>query len=287
MSQLDRRTFLLSTGLIGAAAALSACSGSPDTPTSTGGAPAVSTGKLSGTVTLTTWGSDQEVAAFKKIAAAFTAARGRRGQDRGPALRPDPHGGRPPAAGQPGAGPLPRLVHRRQRATPRTAPWPTSATTSVTASASVLPRPVERGAASTAPRSGCRTTPTPRRWSTTRRTSPRPASPSVPTTLETAWTWEELVDVLEQAQGRQPRRLTLRLQLPALRRLPLVQHPLPGRRHGARRRRLKTSTLDTDAGQEGARRGPRASTPRACTRRASSSSVRPIPTRSSRPRRSR
>ena len=76
MSQLDRRTFLLSTGLIGATAALAACSGGSETPTSTGGAPAVSTGKLSGTVTLTTWGSDQEVAAFKKIAADFTAARG-------------------------------------------------------------------------------------------------------------------------------------------------------------------------------------------------------------------
>ena len=77
MPDLDRRTMLLSTGSLAAMAALAACSGSPsETPASSGGAAPATTGKLTGTVTLTTWGSDQEVAAFKKIAADFTAARG-------------------------------------------------------------------------------------------------------------------------------------------------------------------------------------------------------------------
>jgi multiple sugar transport system substrate-binding protein len=75
MATFDRRTFLTTTGLLGAGAALAACSGGSDTP-STGSGAAASTAKLSGTVTLTTWGSDQEIAAFKKIAADFKAARG-------------------------------------------------------------------------------------------------------------------------------------------------------------------------------------------------------------------
>ncbi|MCU1536948.1 MAG: hypothetical protein JWP82_1299 [Humibacillus sp.] len=77
MTHLPRRTFLTSTGLIGAGALLAACSGGSDSPTpaASGGAGGA-TGKLSGTVTLTTWGSDQEIAAFKKIAADFTSARG-------------------------------------------------------------------------------------------------------------------------------------------------------------------------------------------------------------------
>lgn len=72
---LDRRTFLYSTGLLGATAALAACGGGSDSP-STGNKAAVSTGKLSGSVTLTTWASDSEKVAFQKIAADFKAARG-------------------------------------------------------------------------------------------------------------------------------------------------------------------------------------------------------------------
>ena len=77
-SAFDRRTFLKTAGILGAGAALSACGGSsggaaaPQGGAASGGAPP----KLSGTATLTTWGSDQEVAAFKKIAADFKAARG-------------------------------------------------------------------------------------------------------------------------------------------------------------------------------------------------------------------
>lgn len=71
--QLDRRTFLRTTGLVGTGIALTACSGGGG---STQNAASATTGKLTGTATLTTWGSDQEVAAFKKIAADFQAARG-------------------------------------------------------------------------------------------------------------------------------------------------------------------------------------------------------------------
>lgn len=74
-NHLDRRTFLYSTGLLGATAALAACGGGSDTPSTGNKAPA-STGKLTGTVTLTTWASDTEKAAFQKLAADFTAARG-------------------------------------------------------------------------------------------------------------------------------------------------------------------------------------------------------------------
>lgn len=77
MPNLDRRAFLSTAGLAGASLALAACSGGSDSPSSTTGTGSpTTTAKLSGTVTLTTWGSDQEVAAFKKIAADFTAARG-------------------------------------------------------------------------------------------------------------------------------------------------------------------------------------------------------------------
>lgn len=87
MSHLDRRSFLLTAGLTAAAGSLAACSSgsngtSSSTSGSTGSASSSASGgsstaaPLSGTVTLTTWGSDQEVAAFKKIAADFKAARG-------------------------------------------------------------------------------------------------------------------------------------------------------------------------------------------------------------------
>ncbi|WP_137123256.1 ABC transporter substrate-binding protein [Segeticoccus rhizosphaerae] len=75
MAHLDRRTFLQSAALLGATTALAACSGGSDAP-SAGKSAALSTGKLSGSVTLTTWASDSEKAAFKKLAADFTAARG-------------------------------------------------------------------------------------------------------------------------------------------------------------------------------------------------------------------
>lgn len=83
MSHLDRRSFLFTAGLT-AVGSLAACSGGSDDPTSAGAGSPTSAGTgastgaaaLSGTVTLTTWGSDQEVAAFKKIAADFKAARG-------------------------------------------------------------------------------------------------------------------------------------------------------------------------------------------------------------------
>ena len=75
MPDLDRRSFVTLMGLTGAGAALAACSAGSPTP-STAGAGAAATGTLSGTATLTTWGADPEIAAFKKIAADFTAARG-------------------------------------------------------------------------------------------------------------------------------------------------------------------------------------------------------------------
>jgi multiple sugar transport system substrate-binding protein len=72
MSTLNRRSFLKTTGVVGAGLALGACGGGGTS--SSGGA--ASTGKLSGTATLTTWGADAEIAAFKQIAADFQAARG-------------------------------------------------------------------------------------------------------------------------------------------------------------------------------------------------------------------
>ncbi|WP_295695151.1 extracellular solute-binding protein [Lapillicoccus sp.] len=73
MTALSRRSFLMGAGLTGAAVATGACSSDSGTGSP---ASAPSTGPLTGTVSLTTWGSDQEIATFKKIAAAFTAARG-------------------------------------------------------------------------------------------------------------------------------------------------------------------------------------------------------------------
>ncbi len=72
MSPIGRRTFLKTAGVVGAGAALSACSSDSDE----GSASAATTGALPGTATLTTWGTDQEQAAFKKIAADFKAQRG-------------------------------------------------------------------------------------------------------------------------------------------------------------------------------------------------------------------
>ena len=76
MPPIDRRSFLKVAGLAGlGAAGLAACSsGGSDTAESN--PEAAATGKLTGTATLTTWGGDQEIAAFKKIAADFTKARG-------------------------------------------------------------------------------------------------------------------------------------------------------------------------------------------------------------------
>ena len=71
MTGFDRRSFLRAAGALGAAAALGSCSGDDSAPAGASG-----TGQLSGTATLTTWGSDAEVAAFKRLAAAFKAARG-------------------------------------------------------------------------------------------------------------------------------------------------------------------------------------------------------------------
>ncbi len=75
MSTLNRRSLMKAIGIAGAGAALGACgSDEPGGGGEKGGAAA--TGALSGTATLTTWGSDQEVAAFKQIAADFKTARG-------------------------------------------------------------------------------------------------------------------------------------------------------------------------------------------------------------------
>lgn len=84
MSTFDRRTFLKVSGLVGVGAALAACgagsssadSSSPAPNASSASPSASSAAPLTGTATLTTWGSDQEIAAFKKIAADFKNARG-------------------------------------------------------------------------------------------------------------------------------------------------------------------------------------------------------------------
>lgn len=74
---LDRRSFVRAVGATGVGLALAACSGGSDSPASSSSAgTASSTGPLTGTATLTTWGGDQEIKAFKKIAADFKAARG-------------------------------------------------------------------------------------------------------------------------------------------------------------------------------------------------------------------
>jgi multiple sugar transport system substrate-binding protein len=76
MTTLNRRSFLRATGLFGAGLALTGC-GDAQTPQKSGNpSSSSSTGSLSGTVTLTTWAGDQELAAFKKIAADFKSARG-------------------------------------------------------------------------------------------------------------------------------------------------------------------------------------------------------------------
>jgi len=74
---LDRRSFVRAVGATGVGLALAACSGGSDSPASSSSAGTASaTGPLTGTATLTTWGGDQEIKAFKKIAADFKAARG-------------------------------------------------------------------------------------------------------------------------------------------------------------------------------------------------------------------
>jgi multiple sugar transport system substrate-binding protein len=74
MSTLDRRAFIKVMGLAGTGVALAACGGESDSGSQSGSGSG--SGQLSGTATLTTWGSDQEIAAFKKIAADFKTARG-------------------------------------------------------------------------------------------------------------------------------------------------------------------------------------------------------------------
>ncbi len=76
MSSLDRRSFLKALGLTGVGVAVASCGGGGDSGSSSNAGAAATGGALSGTATLTTWGGDQEIAAFKKIAADFKAARG-------------------------------------------------------------------------------------------------------------------------------------------------------------------------------------------------------------------
>jgi multiple sugar transport system substrate-binding protein len=75
MRQVDRRSFFRLLGLTTAGVAVAACS-SGESATTEGDAAAATTGPLSGTATLTTWGSDAEVAAFNRLAAAFKEQRG-------------------------------------------------------------------------------------------------------------------------------------------------------------------------------------------------------------------
>ena len=74
MTGFDRRAFLRSTGLVGAGLVLAGCGGDDQPSGSTGGTN--STGQLSGTARFTTWAGDQEAVVFKKLAADFKAARG-------------------------------------------------------------------------------------------------------------------------------------------------------------------------------------------------------------------
>ncbi len=76
MTTLNRRSFLRTTGLAGAGLMLAGCGDDATPGTSEGPTSDSSGGQLSGTVTLTTWAGDQELVAFKKIAADFKAARG-------------------------------------------------------------------------------------------------------------------------------------------------------------------------------------------------------------------
>jgi multiple sugar transport system substrate-binding protein len=72
MATIRRRTLLKAAGAAGAAGWLAACSSGDDD--ATGGA--ATSGPLTGSARFTTWASDQEAAAFKKLAADFKAARG-------------------------------------------------------------------------------------------------------------------------------------------------------------------------------------------------------------------
>jgi multiple sugar transport system substrate-binding protein len=72
MSSVTRRTLFKTLGVAGAAGLLHACSAGE----SGGSGDPAATGALSGSATFTTWASDQEAAAFRKLAAAFKAARG-------------------------------------------------------------------------------------------------------------------------------------------------------------------------------------------------------------------
>lgn len=77
MTSLDRRTFLRALGITSAGAALTACGGGSDAAAPGGNAAEATTGgQLSGSATLTTWGSDAEQASFKRLAAAFKEQRG-------------------------------------------------------------------------------------------------------------------------------------------------------------------------------------------------------------------
>ncbi len=72
MPRPDRRTFLTTAGAGALAAGLTGCGlrgGGDDAPSAA--APVEATGDLSGSATLTTWGSDAEVASFRRIAADF------------------------------------------------------------------------------------------------------------------------------------------------------------------------------------------------------------------------
>lgn len=71
MSKVNRRTFLSTAAALGAGAALAACSNDSPQPATAGSA--ASTG---GTLTFMTWAPDAEATTFKKVAAAFKAQRG-------------------------------------------------------------------------------------------------------------------------------------------------------------------------------------------------------------------
>ena len=73
MSEVSRRTLLKAVGAAGAAGWLAACSSDDDAP---GKGAAATSGPLSGSARFTTWASDAEAVAFKKLAADFKAARG-------------------------------------------------------------------------------------------------------------------------------------------------------------------------------------------------------------------
>ena len=76
MVDLDRRSLFKVLGAAGVGVGLAACSSGSTGGGTSGSKAAVTTGPLTGTATLTTWGADSEIATFKKLAAAFKAARG-------------------------------------------------------------------------------------------------------------------------------------------------------------------------------------------------------------------